>query len=483
MTRGWGSSCPSSWHLSSLLLFATLGCASVDPAADYERVARDVHALTGSAEVYRPDGDHEVAARVAHLLQDGVSASEAVEVALLQNYELQALMQRLGVARADVVQAGLLSNPSVGAVLRVPTGGGVAGLDLGLTESLLQLLRVPHRKKLARRELLALSCEISSVASRIAARARSDYWRAVGAAELGTVVAEASQRAGEWVRLAEARREAGDGTELEVSTARGAWIEQSLAAVRGQAQALEARLDLLAELGIDMRPEDLLLTQPVSTYFVGGREGVRVESLFVDEGSWVALALANRRDLLAAEHAVEAAQLRAGFLGRDDGVVEVGAEFERAARRSGERRDEVWGPSVLLELPIFDRGQARAATARYSLAIAEKARDGLRLHVALEVRRALRHARVVEHRERVLREELLTLRLRDLDLAQRAYQLGEVPFLAVLEAGRSLFAAQREAVEARVDVAVAWSELGPVVGLSPVDLLSAAMDSSAEVSN
>ena len=110
-------------------LLAIVGCAGVDPQPDYERAARYVAEVTGEEHVYLPGGDDEIVTRkVEALLSDGLTADEAVQVALLNNPSLQAAFLSIGLARADVVQSSLLSNPSLTGLIRFPTEGGTRSL-------------------------------------------------------------------------------------------------------------------------------------------------------------------------------------------------------------------------------------------------------------------------------------------------------------------------------------------------------------------
>ncbi|MAG94414.1 MAG: hypothetical protein CMJ48_11785 [Planctomycetaceae bacterium] len=61
-----------------ILALSVLGCAVVDPKADYERVARTIQDATGQSGAYSPDLDEEVESRVEALLEDGLSVGEAV---------------------------------------------------------------------------------------------------------------------------------------------------------------------------------------------------------------------------------------------------------------------------------------------------------------------------------------------------------------------------------------------------------------------
>ena len=74
--------------------------------------------------MYQPDGDALVDGRVESLLAGGLSADKAAQIAILNSRKLQALFYEIGMARADVVQSGLLSNPTLAMSLGFPDGGG-----------------------------------------------------------------------------------------------------------------------------------------------------------------------------------------------------------------------------------------------------------------------------------------------------------------------------------------------------------------------
>ena len=55
--------------------------------------------------------DKEAAEKVGSLLKKKLTADDAVQIAMLNNRDLQAVYSDLGVAQADLVQAGLFKNP------------------------------------------------------------------------------------------------------------------------------------------------------------------------------------------------------------------------------------------------------------------------------------------------------------------------------------------------------------------------------------
>jgi cobalt-zinc-cadmium efflux system outer membrane protein len=97
--------------LAALIL---AGCASVPREAGFNDVERSVAERTGVKQVRWNQGgaaDAEVAKEVASLLDSELTLDSAVQIALLNNRNLQATYEELAIAQADLVQAGLLQNP------------------------------------------------------------------------------------------------------------------------------------------------------------------------------------------------------------------------------------------------------------------------------------------------------------------------------------------------------------------------------------
>ena len=93
----------------ALLGLAALSCGAVrgaDLAAVREQVGWRT-AIAARAIELRPE-ETQVEHRTRALLADELSVDAAVELALLNNRRLQVAYGELGVARADLVQAGLL---------------------------------------------------------------------------------------------------------------------------------------------------------------------------------------------------------------------------------------------------------------------------------------------------------------------------------------------------------------------------------------
>ena len=134
--------------LASLLV----GCASTSPDAAFRDVSRAAeqrvgHPLRwsrGTAE------DREVEALVRDLLGRELTVDQAVQVALLNNRSLVATYEELSISQADLVQAGLLKNPSFRAGMTTAEADRLdPNLVLGVSWDFLHVFMLPAKKKIA----------------------------------------------------------------------------------------------------------------------------------------------------------------------------------------------------------------------------------------------------------------------------------------------------------------------------------------------
>ncbi len=141
-----------------------------------------------------------------------------VQAALLNNPGLQATYSELGIAEADLVQAGRMTNPHF-AYLRT-SAGGEQKLEWALTFPIIDLLTMPLRTRIESRRFeqvkLAVAGQVLSVATEtrkswieaVAAEERVRYLEQVKlAAEASATLASRMERAGNFNRLDRIREE------------------------------------------------------------------------------------------------------------------------------------------------------------------------------------------------------------------------------------------------------------------------------------
>src|SRR3954471_1213861 len=121
------------------LVLATFaaGCASVSPERGHDQVSTIVRERTGRKTQWEkgPPDEAAVAAWVGRATAAGLTREKAVEIALVNSPSLAQTYEELGISQADMVQAGLLKNPSLGVDLGFGlTSGSTSEVRLSLVQ-------------------------------------------------------------------------------------------------------------------------------------------------------------------------------------------------------------------------------------------------------------------------------------------------------------------------------------------------------------
>ena len=417
----------------------------------------------GRSEPFQPGDDGGGEKQIQELLAGGLTADKAAQIALLNNRKLQAALYAIGMARADVVQSGLLTNPTVGLSLGLLIAGGAPRYGADLAQNLAELWQIPVRRRAAERTLERTIFEIAYEASTTVADAKAAYYRAQHAErrrELATENVGVAQRV---LDLALARQQAGAGSEVDVNLARAELQDVELGLRKAMLEAIEARIGLAQQLSLAEPPERLVLAEALD----------ESAARSLSDTELLEIATRYRLDLKAARMAIVAAAARI----REERLkvfprLDAGVGFESTEAGTGEQVDTLVGPTLGLEIPIFNQNQGGIARAQYAFEQSRRQLEGLRRDALQQVRGAHARARTAWDTARYYREEVLPLRTTSLDLSGTAYQAGRTPLLNVLEAERALLTARSGYVDALRDSAEALVELEKVTG-RPLRVLEA----------
>ena len=478
------------------------GCAKVDPHHDYAQTAEYIEDATGQGSVFDPQNDEITAQQVHDLLQGGLTVDEAVRVCLLNNPSLRALFMEVGMARADVVQSGLFTNPSLNLAMQLPAGGGLANVQGGFASNIADLWQIPIRKKIAARALDRTILEIARQASDLAFDARAAYYATVGARKRHDIARENLEIAKELLDLSVARQKAGAGNAIDVNLANSQVAQAELLRESSRLAAANAARQLATLLGMSTDADLLVLTDSLPA----------MPSSEPNPQALVRLAMRWRLDLRAAEQAVAAAEanLQQQYI-RIFPNLQLGVSFERAERqRQGgrhvfgdaarssiangaltaptiqprserqrnKRRGVITGPSMSMVLPLFDQNQAQIAKARYAYDQAVKTLEALKLSATQGIRSAADQATTSWRIVRLYETRFIPLAKDNLDLSRKSYTAGRASFLSVLEAQRFFLDSRRRAIEASQAAANTIPALERSVG-RPFEELLRAIDSAS----
>lgn len=426
----------------ALLLAA---CASAPRDAGFADVRRTIVAETRQpvnwdpARPVQPPDD----SAVAGLLAEELTVERAVQVAFANNRDVQATLEELGIARAELIAAGTIRNPLAHAELRFPADP-VRPFEVGLTKSLLDLIQLGNRKKLGRAQLEAAQVRVSAAIINFAAEVRGSYFDLLAARKVlarQDTLTKAQEAAAE---LARRQHQAGNISDLDLENEQARYEQVKLDQARAQLDELEAREQLIARLGLVRRAE-LQLPQ----------EFPALPAAEPGEEELSAQVAARRLDIRITEREIEAARRALGVARTDllEGL-EIGGHFEREPDGKNTA-----GPEIEFPIPVFDRGSAQKTRARALLRQAQQRLAALTATAQSEARAG--RERVLEARARAeyLRDVVIPRRDRILKLTQLEYNAMLRGVFQLIEARQSLASAQREEILATRDYWVARTQL------------------------
>src|SRR5437867_79452 len=243
----------AAFGLIALLGFAgTTGCATLRPAAAFSDVERLVGARTPRSIHWNQGtpADREVEQRIDALLASELTSEAAVQIALFNNRSLQATFGRLGIAQADLVQAGLLPNPVVHFAWRFAASGPGPTAEANLLLDFLRALEIPLRKRVAKAAFEAAKLDVAHAVVNLAADVKVAYYALQGAEqmlELRRTVARATQYSAE---IAQRQREAGATRRLDLANEQALYEQAKLDLARAEVDVLEDREHLNTLLGL-----------------------------------------------------------------------------------------------------------------------------------------------------------------------------------------------------------------------------------------
>lgn len=380
----------SPWRvLAPPVLLALSGCTSIP--ADLGRVDVETLAAARGRPTEPARTAEESAALVAELTAAPLTRDAAVRIALLQSPRLQRTYAQLGFVAADVYEAGRMSNPRLGlAVLNTNVAGEENQITVGLALSFTDLLTLPTRSRLAKADYARLKQEIGAEVLDLAADVEAAYYRLVGAKQVAALRRHIADAATLSATLADRFRDAGNLTPRDHALELAAAADARIEATSAEVEVLAARLELARLLGL---PTNASWDLPTSLPWPVASED-ELETL-VDHAAKV------RLDLAAARARVEILADRLGVTRwtRWVGDVEVGVEREHEP--DGSRQH---GPTLAVEIPIFDQRRGRLLRAQAELEEATVDLKALSLDVENHIRfayAALENARtrLVEHRD------------------------------------------------------------------------------------
>jgi len=389
--------------------------------------------------------------QVRRLLKRPLTANLAAQIALLNNRGLQSTFEEIGLAEADLIEARTIPNPDLNLSARFPDKPP-SGTDIewSIAQDFLSILMIPLRTKVASNQLKAVQLRVSDEVTRLVAETKSAVYELQGAQEVLNRLKVEQEAQAASLQLIQSLHEAGNITDLQLLQQQGEYSQSRLEFAQAEADVRELREKLNRLMG---------LWGGDTNWKMAGLPDLPKEDLSVR--GLETLAVTQRYDLAAAKAALEGAIRAAGLekTFRWIGALDFGVDSERDTDSQ-----TITGPTLRLQLPIFNQGRARIAR---SEAILRRAYDKFEQE-AVETRSEVRELRdkLISKRDiaQFYRDQLVPTRTQTRDQTQLQYNAMIVGPLELFTARRQEIAAERGYVEAKRDYWVTRAELERTVG-------------------
>ena len=443
---------PSTKILAICIAMSLTGCASLrtqPPDSNINALLQERGGPSVQWSQYQNSpGD---STKINEWLESPIGPDTAIRIAMLRSPKLQQEYARLGLARAEVLEAVEISNPRISLLRQnIDPGNGVQrGLELSMP--LIDLILLPSRTKLAHADFERARFDTAKAVLDVALDVESAWYGYVGAQQVADMRNAVANAANVSAELAERFYAAGNISELQLNQELAAASEARLEAGAAMVDAAQHRLALTNLMGLDSNesPWSALDRLPLPV-----AEEDEAEDL-------VAIAREKNLELLAARQQVLVMQAsyKSTRNWRWLGGSEIG--YEREKESDGSRKS---GPSLALELPIFNQGQAKLSRSQAMIADAVARLRAAELAIENTIRTNANAVRAHSEAVEIFRNSLIPQREKVLARSQQEQNFMLIGVFELIQAKAKEYDAYQGYLEAVRDYWQARVELTRSVG-------------------
>ncbi len=423
------------------------GCA-VTPLQDAtDATAERLEARAGAKPAWPPTTE---AAADASEISEPLALADALALAFERNPDIRRQYAKLGIAHGDLQDAARIANPTLSFAWLDPDGGGRDKTTQGISASFADLLLLPARRRLSTAEFRRVELSVGSALVTLARHVETAWYGYVGAQQVEALRAAVADAARQEANLAQRFFEAGNISRLQLDRQATVAARAEVDALRAQSDAAASRAKLANLLGLattgSWRTVDRLAAPP---------------DIDLAERALAESALSQRLDLASvrAEVAVLEDSLGVTRGWRLLGSVEAGYEWERETDGTKLR-----GPTLALELPIFNQGQGAVARAEAQLLDARARANALALVVENDVATGVRQLALAREVSERYRMEWLPAADSAVERQQERFNFMLVGAFDLIQAKRDQYDAWQGYLESLRDYWIARSALRAATG-------------------
>lgn len=325
------------------------GCISFSKDAGFSEVASLVRNRSGQTPIM-PQSEVSLARHqksVQTLLAGPLMVEDAVRLALINNPGLQAALTELGIAEADLVQAGKLPNPGL-TYARLSPINDEYNIERRILYDVVGLLTTPMRTKIECRRFQQAKLQAAMDILQVAADTRKSYYNVVAAYQIVDYLEQIKESAQASAQLARRMAQVGNFNKLQYAREQAFYAEVMAQLASAKLMAVKEREQLTRMMGLWGEQIQFTLVKKLPELPKVTREIAELEKQ----------ALTNRLDIQAMKFEIEA---KAKALGLTKATRFINVLDLGYGHNTGQERPRQRGYEISLQVPLFDWGDARVA--------------------------------------------------------------------------------------------------------------------------
>ena len=443
-----------------LFTIAISGCATLPATSAIKPVQQSAQSHLGKdlALIQTEQDQMAVNQRIQHILQAELTVDDAVQLALLNNKNLQATLQEVGISEADLAQASSLPNPRFS--MLYAKNRDQYKIEQSITFNILSLFTRSLAKQIGEQQLAQTQQLVTLEVLRLAAETRKAYFNAIAAEQAVVYMQQVQDAAESSATLAKEMTKAGNFSQRD-QVREQLFYAQALAEYqRAQQLSLEEREQLTRLLGVaddgQIKLPDRLPNQPAE-----------IPSQFAQAAEVEAVAMKQRLDIQSMQQETQGLAKRLGLTKatRFINVLEVGPARVLEGGRNDAYKN---GVDISVELPIFDFGEAKVARAEaiYMQAVNRLAAQAI--NARSQVRQAFRNYHSQYGLAKQYQTEIIPLRKRMADESLLRYNGMFISVFELLQDAQLQVNTTNQYIQTLRDYWVAASDLEMVMLGNPV---------------
>jgi cobalt-zinc-cadmium efflux system outer membrane protein len=420
----------------------------------FQGVQKSVQERTGKTVRWEEDqkSREQALQEVRRILRKPLTVDATVQIALLNNRSLQATFEEIGLSAADLLEAVTIPNPKLDLSVRFPDQPPSGTyIDYSAAIDFLSILMIPLKKRVAKDQLQSAALRVADETLELISDVKSAFYSLQASQQLLQRFKLIVDANGASLDLAQRQYEAGNISDLALTQQQTTYSHSRLDVATTEAEIRRNREKLNRLLG---------LWGPETGWQISSDLPEVPKAEFSTQGL-ERLAISQRLDLQSdyLQVASQAKNLGLTKSFRLLGALDFGVERERET--DGQIRT---GPTFIIELPVFNQGQARIARGEAALRQALDKFEALAIEVRSQIRELqdemiskreiarFYYDELVPDQRRILKESLINYNAMDIG----NFEL----FTAKAEEART----EREYLEAVRDYWIARAELERAVG-------------------